>query len=593
MTFENKFKNPVVTLIKTIIVVVLLMLALVLTCYMIFYFQSKVNRLNRQYPEVNWENVIAHASQEMLMNSGMFEYYNYEVSDKSDLAILMQNTDNLQCFWDQLVEEDGYINAMNKEFDVAVFGSHITGAAWNDYLKSAIFIQLTGILLPCMIILFNLLLKTFAILLVRWMKFENKTKEIAFIQSVVFLLMFFNSALSILLINTNIPNLNPKGILFNGLYSDFSDDWYDKISQFFITPMFIQLIFPLNAFLPDYIIQKTLAILDRGFSDPKLYKTKWKIAYDYAELNSGTEHLLFEKYPRLLNIIFVSAFYGFSLPLLPILIFVSLIISYIFDKIVVALYHRKPPLYDETLNVISIHLLKWAAFLYIAISYWVLTNNQMFGNDLKPIEYQAKIEDFGHKVFEIPDKIQQKILLFVALAIFLYLLLDVAFHLLHQWCKITSDDDVLEFEDLQPFHKALDDKSLKFWVNEERHIRQRLGYKYLFDSFYQKLRDSIHEMNSARFVDIDEADFKDYIWDSTNYDYLYQPFYSNQYAYIPVYKRKNKVLDNESNFTRKALDFPYHQQNSLSFYEAGMIQRSEEEEKKQIEKKTTFSSIVV
>lgn len=53
MTFENKFKNPVVTLVKTIIVVVLLTLALFLTCYMIFYFQSRINRLNRQYPQVN------------------------------------------------------------------------------------------------------------------------------------------------------------------------------------------------------------------------------------------------------------------------------------------------------------------------------------------------------------------------------------------------------------------------------------------------------------------------------------------------------------------------------------------------------------
>ena len=242
ITFENKFKNPMVTLVKTIIVTILLTLALLLTWYMIFYFQSRVNRLNRQYPEVNWENVIAHSNEEMLVNSAMIEYYNYETSDKSDLSILMQNTDNLQCYCDKLVGEEGYVNAMNKEFDLFVFDSHVTGTVWNDYLQSAIFIQLTGVLLPVMIIVFNLLLKTFAIILVRWMKFENKTNEIAFIQSVVFLLMFFNSALSILLINTNIPGLNQNGILFNGLYSDFSDDWYDKISQFFITPMFIQLI---------------------------------------------------------------------------------------------------------------------------------------------------------------------------------------------------------------------------------------------------------------------------------------------------------------------------------------------------------------
>ena len=274
--------------------------------------------------------------------------------------------------------------------------------------------------------------------------------------------------------------------------------------------MFLHL-FPINAFLPDYIIQKALAALDRNFSDSKLYKTKWNIAYDYADLNSGTEHLLFEKYPRLLNIIFVSVFYGFGLPLLPILIFVSLIISYIFDKIVVAFYHRKPPLYDDTLNVISIHFLKWAAFLYIAVSYWVLTNKQMFGNEILPIEYQAKIEDYNHHIFEIPDKIQQKIVLFVALSILFYLLIELIYHLLHPLFESTSNEELMEFEDLQPFHKALDSKSLQFWVNEERHIRQRLGYKYLFDSFYLKLRENLNEKNSARFADLDDYDsFKDY-----------------------------------------------------------------------------------
>ena len=81
-----------------------------------------------------------------------------------------------------------------------------------------------------------------------------------------------------------------------------------------------------------------------------------------------------------------------------------------------------------------------------------------------------------------------------------------------------------------------------------------------------------------------------HICDATNYDYLYQAQYSHQYAYIPVYKRKNKVLDNESNFTRKALDFPYHQQDHLSFYEVGMIQKPEDEENK-LTKQTTWGKL--
>jgi len=37
----------------------------------------------------------------------------------------------------------------------------------------------------------------------------------------------------------------------------------------------------------------------------------------------------------------------------------------------------------------------------------------------------------------------------------------------------------MEFEDLPPFSRALDEKSLAFWVQEEKQIRGKYGYKYL------------------------------------------------------------------------------------------------------------------
>lgn len=58
LTFEHKYKNPLATTIRIILVGIILLLALMTTCYLIFYFQDKVNRLNRQYPEVNCKHVI-------------------------------------------------------------------------------------------------------------------------------------------------------------------------------------------------------------------------------------------------------------------------------------------------------------------------------------------------------------------------------------------------------------------------------------------------------------------------------------------------------------------------------------------------------
>jgi hypothetical protein len=564
IAFENKYKSNVTFYIKSVIVAIILMFCLALTCYLIFFFMTKVNMLNRQYPEVNCEAVVADSSPEMLKDYAMLEFFNYDTSDKEDETILMMNTDNMQCFCDDLSKQDGYFKAVNEEFDVTVLEHHVTGMVCSEYLQASVFIQLTAVIIPLMIIIFNVILKMIAIILVNWLCIDNKTINISIIQSVVFILMFFNSALAILLINANIEDVEDDGLFFSGLYSDFSDAWFDKISMFFITPMFAQIIFPVTYFVPEYLIQKGLAMLDRSFTSAKLYKTKCNLAYDYAEVNSGTEHLLYEKYPRLLNIIFVSCFYGFGLPLLPILIFISLIISYFFDKVAVALYHRKPPLYDDTLNVVSIYFLKWAAFIYIAVAYWMLTNKQIFGNDLQPIAYEAQIQYYNHHILEWPDTPQETVVLIVALIVLLYNLVNLILHLATPLFESTIFEDLMEFEDLEPFSKVLNKRSLTYWVTEEKQIREKYGYKYLFDDFYQQISarfNSAHERKSFRF----QAPTKKFINDATNYDLLYLKDYSHKYAYIPVTKRRGKAIDNDSNFTRRALDFPYHQEDEISF----------------------------
>lgn len=352
--------------------------------------------------------------------------------------------------------------------------------------------------------------------------------------------MFFNSALTILLINTYVPGVKNGSILFNGLYSDFSDDWYDKIAEFFITPMFVQIIYPLTMFIPDLIIQRGLAMLDRNFSNPKQYKTKSTLAYDYAELNSGTEHLLYEKYPRLLNIVFVSTFYGFGLPILPVVILASLVVSYFLDKLIVMFYHRKPPLYDDTLNKVSIEFLKLAALFYISIAYWVLTNKQMFGNRLHPIEYQAKIETYDHYIFEMPDTVQETVVLFVVLFMMAYNIVNFLWIVLTPLFESTSDEEMMEFEDLTPFSQALNDKDTDYWYHEEKQIRSKLGYKYLFDSLYDKLEAKEQQnLIKGEGYNSEGAMFKQHISDATNYDLLYMLDYSHKYSYIPATKRKD------------------------------------------------------
>ena len=56
-----------------------------------------------------------------------------------------------------------------------------------------------------------------------------------------------------------------------------------------------------------------------------------------------------------------------------------------------------------------------------------------------------------------------------------------------------------------------------------------------------------------------------YITDCVSYDVLEMSEYSDKFSYVPVYKRKieNKDVNRDSEFTRLALDFPYHNNISL------------------------------
>lgn len=119
----------------------------------------------------------------------------------------------------------------------------------------------------------------------------------------------------------------------------------------------------------------------------------------------------------------LSMMYAFGLPIFLILTFICLIMSYIIDKIVVAYYHRKPPMYDDTLNKTSVHFMKWGAVIYLAIAYWMASNRQMFGNNLNPKNFQDEVDVYDHYIRDNDPYWFQIILRWVAITLLVVLLI--------------------------------------------------------------------------------------------------------------------------------------------------------------------------
>jgi hypothetical protein len=67
--------------------------------------------------------------------------------------------------------------------------------------------------------------------------------------------------------------------------------------------------------------------------------------------------------------------YGTALPILfPIALF-SFSVLYVVEKCQVFYFYKQPPTFDEKMTMNTLRMLLWAPIIYMAMSYWYLSNN--------------------------------------------------------------------------------------------------------------------------------------------------------------------------------------------------------------------------
>lgn len=244
--------------------------------------------------------------------------------------------------------------------------------------------------------------------------------------------------------------------MFDGSYTDFSDEWFEDIAFFFISPLFLETIAPITGEITDYCFFIFYYLLDRNFSKKTLYKTKHPTALAYADQYSGPETCYYEKYPRLMNIIFVSMFYGFGQPFFFVLTLAVFIVSYYVEKFVTAFHYQKPPMYDDTLSNNTVYFLKWGGFFYIAIGWWSLTNRQMFDNVVLPLRYQEDLDMYGHTVVNVLTLNRYLIVFFAAIGIFLlFTVFDIYDMCKGMFSEEGSVEELMDIEQLPEFPTCL------------------------------------------------------------------------------------------------------------------------------------------
>ncbi len=145
-------------------------------------------------------------------------------------------------------------------------------------------------------------------------------------------------------------------------------------------------------------------------------------------------------------------------------------------------------MYDDTLNKLCIYYIKYGAFFYACIGYWMLTNRQMFYNETIPKRSKDEPETSNHFVFQKPNNYCFLIVILVVIIIGYMIIYEVFFDFFSLCWKRSMKEEHKQIEGLPHFYKSLNHNNLALWLEEEELIRRRLGYKKLFDQTYEALK---------------------------------------------------------------------------------------------------------
>ena len=104
------------------------------------------------------------------------------------------------------------------------------------------------------------------------------------------------------------------------------------------------------------------------------------------DLYSGPDFIIHFKYSFILNVTYVTMFYGAGLPILFPIAVLSYIIFYICERYQLAQTYTMPPAMDDMLTKNALDLLGYSPILLLLNGFWMFSNKQMFGGVVNRIE---------------------------------------------------------------------------------------------------------------------------------------------------------------------------------------------------------------
>ncbi len=178
------------------------------------------------------------------------------------------------------------------------------------------------------------------------------------------------------------------------------------------------------------------------------------------------------RYAGLVLNVFIAMIFGPGIPILFPIALINLSIMYVCDRLMTAYFYSQPPMFGLDMTDSALKRLQVAGTIYFATAYWMLSNKQIFGNNVYPIEFENESIKTGHYIKDIdPNKFDHTLPLLAVLALMLTIGIFMFFQSLAEEILGKSNHDhtqeLLELENLPSFYETLYKSDIDQWIKEE------------------------------------------------------------------------------------------------------------------------------
>jgi len=211
-------------------------------------------------------------------------------------------------------------------------------------------------------------------------------------------------------------------------------------------------------------------------------------------LYSGPTFYIHYKYSFILNFTFVTFIYGFGLPLLFPIAAGAMFVMFLVEKTMIYYSYRQPPTYDDKLNKAVLGLMTYAPILFLSFGYWMLSNHQLYNNDVFEFTYSDDVITTNHIWYSVftPEAYtncpSMPVLLTFWFVFFFTVFRNQIFGFITKHVKFMRVGEMELDENLPNYFTTLDEHDRNWSIKEEENCNKLMNFEILNRETLDRLR---------------------------------------------------------------------------------------------------------